>query len=121
MAVKVSGVGGNQQLLQMLQLINQTQSRREAKIDKKIYDEQNSLAKLIELADTSEQLNNINYNWHVQLDDDSLSFHMFEKLKKRTFIDQDKIHKIIDNQFNLCDGWGLKVWGFALAADYKFY
>ena len=60
MAVKVSGVGGNQQLLQMLQLINQTQSRREAKIDKKIYDEQNSLAKLIELADTSEQLNNIN-------------------------------------------------------------
>ena len=36
MAVKVSGVGGNQQLLQMLQLINQTQSRREAKIDKKI-------------------------------------------------------------------------------------
>ena len=60
MAVKVSGVGGNQQLLQMLQLINQTQSRREAKIDKKIYDEQNSLAKLIELADTSEQLDNIN-------------------------------------------------------------
>jgi hypothetical protein len=66
-------------------------------------------------------LNNINDDWHVQVDDDALSFHMFEKGKKQTFIDQDKIHKILDNQFHLCDGWGLKVWGFALAADYKFY
>ena len=66
-------------------------------------------------------LNNIDDEWHIQVDDDALSFHKFEKGKMQTFIDKDRIHKIIDNQFNLCDGWGLKVWGFALCGDYKFY
>lgn len=66
-------------------------------------------------------LNNVEDEWHVQVDDDALSFHRFEKGKMQTFIDPDRIEKIIDNQFNICSGWGLKVWGFALAADYKFY
>ena len=55
------------------------------------------------------------------MDDDALSFHVFEKGKMRTFIDPDHIHEVVQNQFEVCDGWGLKVWGFALAADYKFY
>ena len=46
-------------------------------------------------------LNNIKDEWHVQVDDDALSFHMFEKGKMQTFIGKDRIAKIIDNQFNL--------------------
>jgi hypothetical protein len=60
-------------------------------------------------------------NYHIQVDDDALSFHSFEKGKLQKFIDVDKINNIIENQFRLCDEWGLKLWGFALAADYKFY
>lgn len=66
-------------------------------------------------------LNNIEDEWHIQVDDDALSFHMFEGGKMRKFIDPQKIHEIIDNQFQLCEDWGLKAWGFSLAADYKFY
>jgi hypothetical protein len=60
-------------------------------------------------------------NYHIQVDDDALSFHSFEKGKLQKFINVDKINNIIENQFRLCDEWGLKLWGFALAADYKFY
>jgi hypothetical protein len=66
-------------------------------------------------------LENVNDEWQVQVDDDALSFHMFERGKMQTFIDKERLNKIVQNQFELCDGWGLKVWGFALAADYKFY
>jgi len=66
-------------------------------------------------------LNNIDDEWHIQVDDDAKSFHTYEKGKLKTFIDPDRIHNILDNQFHLCDGWGLKVWGLSLAADYKFY
>jgi hypothetical protein len=60
-------------------------------------------------------------NYHIQVDDDALSFHCFEKGKLKKFIDVEKINNILKNQFTVCDEWGLKVWGFALAADYKFY
>ena len=60
-------------------------------------------------------------NYHIQVDDDALSFYSFEKGKLQKFINVDKINNIIENQFRLCDEWGLKLWGFALAADYKFY
>ena len=60
-------------------------------------------------------------NYHIQVDDDALSFHSFECGKLHKFIDPEKIDRILINQFNLCDEWGLKLWGFALAADYKFY
>lgn len=66
-------------------------------------------------------LNNMDDEWMIQVDDDALSFHMFEEGKIRKFIDAEKIHEIIDNQFQLCDDWGLKTWGFSMAADYKFY
>ena len=36
---------------------------------------------------------------------------MFERGKMQTFIDKERINKIVQNQFELCDGWGLKVWG----------
>ena len=66
-------------------------------------------------------LDNVEDEWHIQVDDDALSFHRFEKGKMSTFIDPNLIHEIMQNQFEICDSWGLKVWGFALAADYKFY
>ena len=66
-------------------------------------------------------LENVKDEWHVQVDDDALSFHLFEAGKMATFIDPEKINRIVDNQFNLCSGWGFKAWGFSLAADYKFY
>jgi hypothetical protein len=59
--------------------------------------------------------------YHIQVDDDALSFHSFEFGKLQKFIDVEKINNILENQFRVCDEWGLKVWGFALAADYKFY
>ena len=60
-------------------------------------------------------------NWHIQVDDDALSFHMFEKGKIHKFIDPERIDEILSKQFRVCEEWGYKVWGFALAADYKFY
>lgn len=66
-------------------------------------------------------LENAPEQWHVQVDDDALSFHVFEKGKMSTFIDPDHIHEVVQNQFEICEEWGYKVWGFALAADYKFY
>ena len=66
-------------------------------------------------------LNNTEDEWHIQVDDDALSFHSFENGKKERFISKDRIHQILENQFYLCDGWGFKVWGLALVDDYKFY
>jgi hypothetical protein len=66
-------------------------------------------------------LNNIEDEWHIQVDDDALSFHCFESGKMYKFIDPEKIHEIVDNQFQMCEDWELKAWGFSLAADYKFY
>ena len=66
-------------------------------------------------------LNNVDDEWHIQVDDDALSFHAYEDGKKERFIDKDRIHQILDNQFHLCKGWGFKTWGLALTADYKFY
>lgn len=66
-------------------------------------------------------LNNIDDEWHIQVDDDALSFHMFEQGKMINFIDPERIQRILLSQFNMCDEWGLKVWGLSLAADYKFY
>jgi hypothetical protein len=60
-------------------------------------------------------------NYHIQVDDDALSFHSFESGKLNKFIDPERINNIIENQFRTCDEWELKVWGFALASDYKFY
>jgi hypothetical protein len=66
-------------------------------------------------------LENNKDNWHIQVDDDATSFHMYEKAKLYKFIDPKRIHRILMNQFNVCEEWGFKAWGFALASDYKFY
>jgi len=66
-------------------------------------------------------LENIKDKWHIQVDDDAISFYKHENGKTNNFIDKNKIHKILTNQFYIADGWGLKAWGLALASDYKFY
>jgi len=60
-------------------------------------------------------------NWHIQVDDDALSFHTYEYGKLIKFIDVDRIDRILETQFMTCDEWGLKVWGLSLASDYMFY
>jgi len=62
-----------------------------------------------------------NDEWHIQVDDDALSFHTYECGKLIKFIDVDRIDNILRNQFLVCKEWGHKAWGFALASDYKFY
>jgi hypothetical protein len=66
-------------------------------------------------------LDNAKEDWHIQVDDDALSFHMFELGKMVTFTDPERINRILANQFLMTEEWGLKVWGLSLAADYKFY
>tara|TARA_R100000655_G_scaffold102925_1_gene149022 strand:+ start:1255 stop:1971 length:717 start_codon:yes stop_codon:yes gene_type:complete len=66
-------------------------------------------------------LNHNKEKYQIQVDDDALSFHGFENGKAYKFIEPERIERIIETQFDLCEGWGLKAFGFALAADYKFY
>ena len=66
-------------------------------------------------------LDNVKDEWHIQVDDDAVSFYKHENGKRSTFIDKERIDKILTNQFILTEGWNLKGWGLALAGDYKFY
>ena len=60
MAVKVTGVGGgNQQFLQLMQIIEQNKARKERKVERRIDNEGGALEDLIKNSQTQEQLNNI--------------------------------------------------------------
>lgn len=66
-------------------------------------------------------LDNMDDEWMIQVDDDARSFHKYERGDLIKFIKPDRIHTLLDNMFNMTNGLGYKVWGLAMAGDYKFY
>ena len=66
-------------------------------------------------------LNNMKDEWSVQVDDDARSFHKYEDGNLVKFVDKERIDSFIDTMFVMTEDVGFKVWGLAMAADYKFY
>tara|TARA_R110002012_G_scaffold171535_1_gene336336 strand:+ start:1435 stop:2151 length:717 start_codon:yes stop_codon:yes gene_type:complete len=60
-------------------------------------------------------------DYQIQVDDDARSFHKYEKTKLVRFTDPERIDTILNTMFLITEEIGFKVWGLAMAADYKFY
>ncbi len=60
-------------------------------------------------------------NYHIQVDDDARSFHKYEKTELVRFTEPERIDSILNTMFLMTDEIGYKVWGLAMASDYKFY
>tara|TARA_R100001594_G_scaffold73796_3_gene108379 strand:+ start:1962 stop:2678 length:717 start_codon:yes stop_codon:yes gene_type:complete len=60
-------------------------------------------------------------DWHMQVDDDARSFHKYEETELVKFTDPERIDRILETMFLMTDEIGYKVWGLAMASDYKFY
>lgn len=66
-------------------------------------------------------LDNFDDDWMIQVDDDARSFHKYENGDLIKFVDSKRVDRFFDNMFVMSEGMGFKVWGLAMASDYKFY
>ena len=66
-------------------------------------------------------LDNVKDEWMIQVDDDARSFHKYENGDLIKFIEPERIGVFLDAMFCMTNEIQYKVWGLAMASDYKFY